>query len=92
MLYCTCDVNVFFYRFFYPLCLIGVALYLVLYVIIDIRQLQSISGIVIFVSVTYITSKYPDRVRDHSLVVSTNFIACVHVLTYKYMYIRTYTE
>ena len=56
----------FFFRFVYPALIISVILYLSLAVVKDARQLQSISGLILFVFFSYISSKYPDRVSIES--------------------------
>ena len=49
-------------RFFYPALLIGLIVYVTMFMVEEFRQLQSLSGIVVFVSITFITSSYPDKV------------------------------
>ena len=47
---------------------VGVIIYLIFWVVTSIRQLQSISGFVIFLLIPWITSKYNDQVSCETVI------------------------
>ena len=51
-----------YFRFVYPGLVIALVMYLAFGVVQELKQLQSLSGVVVFISITYFTSKHPDRV------------------------------
>jgi len=60
-------------------------LYLVFFVIKELQQLQSISGIIVFIAVLYCTSKHPERVMWRPVVVgfALQFLFGILVLRWK---------
>ena len=61
--YVQCSIN-FSHRIMLPAAMVGVIFYLAYDVVTNLRQLQSISGNVIFIFGLYITSKHPSRVKS----------------------------
>jgi len=68
-----------------PALVILTILYLIFYVIKELQQLQSISGMVVFISVLYCTSKHPERIMWRPVVVgfALQFLFGVLVLRWK---------
>lgn len=75
--------------FFYPAIFIIIILYLTLDVIREIKQIQSLSGMVIFFLIMYITSKYPDKVNWRPVIWGfiLQLVMAILVLRWDYGYI-----
>jgi len=68
-----------------PGTIIALILYLVFFVIKDLQQLQSVSGMVFFVGVLYLTSKHPNRILWRPVIVGfvLQFVFGILVLRWK---------
>jgi pyrimidine nucleoside transport protein len=75
--------------FVYPALIIATILYLGLEVVREVRQLQSLTGIVVFIVIMYLTSKYPDKIIWRPVVWGffLQFVLAILVLRWEYGYI-----
>ena len=55
-------------RLILPALVIAVILMMALWLVKEVKQLQSLAGITVFILYLYVSSKHPDKVRDWSLI------------------------